>query len=158
MTIARMIIEIYALNHPTHQVSAVETLVNSLDIFFPSSAFAATFRACLLAVENKKVGAFTELNSFVEAHFDEVVTVLDRIRQTTLELQIILCYQRIDTMAEPPPGPVAVPDHRRGAGHLGVRVHLPDQVRDQASPVAVPGRGGRVADAVRVPLGQPPGR
>ncbi|WP_026927425.1 UvrD-helicase domain-containing protein [Granulicoccus phenolivorans] len=102
MTIARMIIEIYALNHPTHQVSAVETLVNSLDIFFPSSAFAATFRACLLAVENKKVGAFTELNSFVEAHFDEVVTVLDRIRQTTLELQIILCYQRIDTMAEPP--------------------------------------------------------
>ncbi|MGI8306972.1 AAA family ATPase [Saccharopolyspora hattusasensis] len=101
MTIAKMIIDIYSLNHPTHKVSAIDTIINSIDIFYPNSQFAAQFRSRLLEVDQNKTGAFTALNTFVENHFDEVVALLDRIEQTSLELQIIICYQKIDDMAEP---------------------------------------------------------
>ncbi|MFI9629295.1 UvrD-helicase domain-containing protein [Streptomyces sp. NPDC052042] len=101
MTIARMIIDIYSMNHPTHQVSTIDTIINSIDIFYPNSQFAATFRHRLLEVDQNKIGAFTALNTFVENHFDEVIALLDHIQQTSLELQIIICYQRIDDMAEP---------------------------------------------------------
>jgi DNA helicase-2/ATP-dependent DNA helicase PcrA len=101
MTIAKMIIDIYSTNHPTHKVSAIDTIINSIDIFYPSSHFAATFRHRLLEVDQNKTGAFTALNTFVENHFDEVIALLDRIQQTSLELQIIICYQRIDDMVEP---------------------------------------------------------
>ncbi|MGW6600489.1 UvrD-helicase domain-containing protein [Streptomyces sp. NPDC055036] len=102
MTIARMIIDIYSMNYPTHKVSAIDTIINSIDIFYPGSQFAAQFRSRLLEVDQNKTGAFTALNTFVENHFDEVIAVLDHIQQTSLELQIIICYQRIDDMAEPP--------------------------------------------------------
>lgn len=101
MTIARMIIDIYSMNHPRHQVSAIDTIINSIDIFYPNSQFAATFRHRLLEVDQNKTGAFTALNTFVESHFHEVIALLDRIEQTSLELQIIICYQKIDDMAEP---------------------------------------------------------
>ncbi|WP_030894300.1 AAA family ATPase [Streptomyces sp. NRRL F-5053] len=101
MTIARMIIDIYSRNHPTHKVSAIDTIVNSIDIFYPNSDFAGQFRGRLLEVDQNKVGAFTALNTFVENHFDDVIALLDHIQQTSLELQIIICYQRIDVMAEP---------------------------------------------------------
>ncbi|MEU6263713.1 ATP-dependent helicase [Saccharopolyspora shandongensis] len=101
MTIAKMVIDIYSLNHPTHKVSAIDTIINSIDIFYPNSQFAAQFRSRLLEVDQNKTGAFTALNTFVENHFDEVVALLNRIEQTSLELQIIICYQKIDDMAEP---------------------------------------------------------
>ncbi|UJW28839.1 ATP-dependent helicase [Saccharothrix sp. AJ9571] len=101
MTIAKMLIDIYSLNHPTHKVSAIDTIINSIDIFYPSSQFAAQFRTRLLEVDQNKTGAFTALNTFVENNFDEVIALLDRIEQTSLELQIIICYQKIDDMAEP---------------------------------------------------------
>ncbi|MFE7114988.1 AAA family ATPase [Streptomyces sp. NPDC057654] len=102
MTIARMILDIYAMNHPSHKVSVIETIINSMDIFYPNSQFAAAFRYRLLEVDQNRTGAFTALNTFVEDHFDEVIALLDRIEQTSLELQIIICYQKIDDMAEPP--------------------------------------------------------
>lgn len=101
MTIAKMIIDIYSMNHPTHKVSAIDTIINSIDIFYPNDQFAATFRHRLLEVDQNKTGAFTALNTFVENHFDQVIALLDRIEQTSLELQIIICYQKIDDMAEP---------------------------------------------------------
>lgn len=102
MTIAAMINDIYRLNHPTHEISSVPTIRNSLDIYFPGSDLAARLKRHLLDLENKEVGAATELNNFVEAHFDDVMALLDGIGQTSLELEIIICYQRIDSMAEPP--------------------------------------------------------
>ncbi|MEU0030683.1 ATP-dependent helicase [Streptomyces sp. NPDC006335] len=101
MTIAKMIIDIYSMNHPRHKVSAIDTIINSIDIFYPNSQFAATFRHRLLEVDQNRTGAFTALNTFVESHFDEVIALLDRIEQTSLELQIIICYQKIDDMVEP---------------------------------------------------------
>lgn len=102
MTIAKMIIDIYALNHPSHKISAIDTIINSIDIFYPNNQFAASFRSRLLEVDQNKIGAFTALNTFVENHYDEVIALLDRLQQTSLELQIIICYQKIDAMAEPP--------------------------------------------------------
>lgn len=102
MTIARMINDIYMLNHTTHELSSIDTIINSIDIFFPNSSFAADFRTRLMEVDQNKTGAFTALNTFIELRFDEVINLLDRIRQTSLELEIIICYQKIDTMLEPP--------------------------------------------------------
>lgn len=101
MTIARMVNEIYQLNHPTHEVSDAETVVNSLDIFFPADPIAQALKPRLINVKNNKDGAMTTLNTFVENHFDRVMEMLDAIKQTTLDLEIITCYQQIDTMIEP---------------------------------------------------------
>ncbi len=101
MTIARMIHDIYSLNHPSHEISTIDTIINSIDIFYPASDFAATLRSRLLAVDQNKTGAFTALNTCIENHFDEVIELLDRIKQTSLELEIVICYQRIDDMVEP---------------------------------------------------------
>lgn len=101
MTTARMIHDIYRVNYPNHEISSIDTIVNSIDIFYPTSDFAAKLRARLIAVDENKTGAFTGLNTFIENHLDEVISLLDRIKQTSLELEIILCYQQINTMIEP---------------------------------------------------------
>ncbi len=118
MTIARMIIDIYSLNHPTHKVSAIDTIINSIDIFYPNSPFAAQFRSRLQKVDQNKTGAFTALNTFIENHFDEVIDLLDQIGQTSLELQIIICYQKIDDLVEP--------------AHVQSRYLIIDEVQDNS--------------------------
>ena len=102
MTIAAMIHDIYHLNHPTHQISSIETIMNSLRIFHPRDSVADRMATRLLHVKQNKTGAFTALNSFIESNFEKVVSMLDAIGQTSLELEIILCYQSIETMVEPP--------------------------------------------------------
>lgn len=102
MTIASMIHDIYKMNYSGHGLSSIETILNSLDIFYPSSEFAAAFRKYLLNVDKDKVpGATTALNVFVEKYYDEVIDTLNTIGQTCLELEIIICYQRIEQLAEP---------------------------------------------------------
>jgi len=88
MTIARMVLDIYAENYPTHKLSTPETIINTLSIRFPHDDVIAEFCKYLLSVSLNKTSSFTKLNIFVEEHF-------------TLELQIIISYQRIDTMREP---------------------------------------------------------
>lgn len=102
MTISRMIHDIYTANYPQHELSSIDTIINSLDIFYPKSDLAAAFRKRLLDVAKNANGAFTAMNTFIEAHFDKVMAVLDTIGQTSLELEIIVCYQKIETMLEPP--------------------------------------------------------
>ncbi|MBT8162936.1 MULTISPECIES: UvrD-helicase domain-containing protein [Arthrobacter] len=118
MTIARMINDIYQLNHPTHELSSIDTIINSIDIFYPRSTFAAGFRMRLLEVDQNKTGAMTALNTFIENHFDEVIALLDTIGQTSLELEIVIAYQRIDTMAEP--------------AHVACRYLIIDEVQDNS--------------------------
>ncbi|GAP61354.1 ATP-dependent DNA helicase PcrA [Arthrobacter sp. Hiyo1] len=101
MTIARMINDIYKLNHPTHELSSIDTIINSIDIFYPTDNFAAGLRMRLVEVAQNKTGAFTSLNTYIENHFDEMMSLLDTIKQTSLELEIIIAYQRIDSMQEP---------------------------------------------------------
>ena len=42
------------------------------------------------------------MNDFIEKNYDEVIAVLDKLGQTTLELEIIICYQKISQFIEPP--------------------------------------------------------
>ncbi|MCI4659625.1 UvrD-helicase domain-containing protein [Cryobacterium zhongshanensis] len=102
MTIARMIHDIYSLNHSTHELSSIDTILNSIDIFYPNSDIARSFRRVMMDVDKLQPGATTLLNAFIEKYETEVMEILDRIGQTCLELEIVIAYQQIDTMVEPP--------------------------------------------------------
>ena len=118
MTISRMIHDIYTANYTKHELSSIDTIINSLDIFYPKSDLAAAFRKRLLDVAKNANGAFTAMNTFIESHFDDVMAVLDRLGQTSLELEIIVCYQKIDEMVEP--------------AHVQSRYLIIDEVQDNS--------------------------
>lgn len=119
MTIAKMITEIYKANYgQRHQVASIDTMINSLDIFYPKSDLAAAFRRRLFELAKNAPGAFTTMNTFIEAHFDDVIAVLDRLGQTTLELETIICYQKIEEMIEP--------------AHVQSRYLIIDEVQDNS--------------------------
>lgn len=106
MTIAKMINTIYAANYPNHKLSTIDTLQNSLEIYFANDQLAIQFHQHLKMMLDNKQGAWTEMNTFIENYFPAVENMLNRIGQTTLEMQIIFCYQRIDHMVEPGAGSV----------------------------------------------------
>lgn len=101
MTIARMIHSIYTLNYPNHDLSTEETLMNSIDIYLPNDPFAASFKSRLRQMDEGNAACFTDLNLFVEQQFDDVMRVLDACHQTTLNLEIVICYQKINDLQEP---------------------------------------------------------
>lgn len=101
MTIAKLIVDIYAQSYPSHQTSSTESVVNAIEIYCHHSPIADKFCERLINVERKRIGALTMLNNFVEHHFDEVINILHTIKQTTLELQLIVCFQKIATMSLP---------------------------------------------------------
>lgn len=106
MTIARMIHEIYSANF-AHDLSSVETIINSIDIYYPpvpttDPPVTQRFQSQLRKIIKNDPNAFTDVNNFIEANYDEVIQILDTIGQTSLELEIIICYQRIDSLIEPP--------------------------------------------------------
>ena len=102
MTIARMIHDLYMSYFPTHELSSVETIANSLGIYMPKNPFAFQFANKLRNLEGRNSeGAHTALNNFIESHLEQTVDALNLIKQTSLELEIILAYQMIDKMPLP---------------------------------------------------------
>ena len=101
MTIAKMIDIIYRANYTNHTLSTIDTIVNCVDIYYKNDPVADKFKYKLKDIIENKPSAFIMLNNFVENHFDEVIAILDNIGQTSLELEIIICYQKIDTFVEP---------------------------------------------------------
>lgn len=101
MTIARMIHNIYSLNFPEHELSSIDTIINSLDIYFPHDDFARSFKNCLWDIVKNNTGAFTSMNNFIEDNYDDVIKVLSVLKQTSLELEIIICYLQIEHFQEP---------------------------------------------------------
>ena len=101
MTIASMIHTIYAANFPEHELSTLDTIINSLEIYFGNLDVARKFRELCKAVIKNDPDGFTRMNNFVEQHYDEVMHMLDTIGQVSLELEIIICYQKIETLNEP---------------------------------------------------------
>ena len=115
MTIASMLHTIYAHNYPKHQLSENLTIINSIEIFFDATPGATTqnpaaavfsdprflydFKYILNRLENNN--EYTRATNFVEAHFDDVIKVLDTIGQTSLALESIICYLRMDNLQEP---------------------------------------------------------
>lgn len=100
-TIASMIHDIYHKNYPSHELSTTETLINVLKIRFGDTPFINRFSDLMMEIESNTPGSYTRLNSFVEYNFDGVIAALDQANQTTLILEIIICYQNIDKMVEP---------------------------------------------------------
>ena len=102
MTIARMIHDLYMSYFPSHELSSVETIANSLGIYMPKDPFAFQFANKLRNLEGRNSeGAHTALNNFIEAHLEQTIDALNLIKQTSLELEIILAYQMIDKMPLP---------------------------------------------------------
>lgn len=108
MTIASMLHTIYANNYPTHQLSSLSTIINSIDIYFnpvvmnlsiAQSNFIKDFKYVLERLRDNN--EYTKANNFVEDNIDMVIYVLDTIQQTSLELESIICYQKMDTLVEP---------------------------------------------------------
>lgn len=100
MTIARMIHTIYSANF-NHELSTIDTIVNSLDIYFKNDQVVADFKNRLIGIIKNDADAFTRMNNFVEQHYDDIIRILDTIKQTCLEMEIIICYQKIDVLTEP---------------------------------------------------------
>lgn len=101
MTIASMIHNIYAANFPTHELSSIDTIINSLEIYFPNDPMADRFEDHCKRILKNDSDAFTRMNNFVEAHYDDVIRMLNTLKQTSLELEIIICYQQIENFIEP---------------------------------------------------------
>ena len=101
-TIAHMVDTIYSHNFPKHHLSSVATIVSSLSAFCHDNPLRQPLTDRLKDVESNKTGAFSALNQFVEDHLNEVLEMLDAVEQTTLELEIVLCYQLVNSLQEPP--------------------------------------------------------
>lgn len=104
MTIAAMLHTIYSHNYPSHQLSSISTILNSLDIYYGKrtghhSDFIYEFKRILERLRDNN--EYTKANNFVEDNIDAVIDVLNTIKQTSLELESIICYQKIDTLIEP---------------------------------------------------------
>ena len=89
-----------------HELSSLDTIANSLEIYFPQTIqnqnnIVTEFAYRIRSMIKNDANNFTEMNNFIEAHYDEVISILDTIHQTSLELEIIICYQKIDTFTEP---------------------------------------------------------
>lgn len=101
MTIAKMIDLIYSENF-NHALAPIETVINGVEIGFGNThAIAYEFRKRLEAIAKNEPNGYTNLNNFIESHYDEVIEILNKIGMTSLELEIIICYQQIDTLTEP---------------------------------------------------------
>lgn len=109
-TIARMIHEIYTHNFVDQELSTMETIQNSLGIYFGAkvhtdevlSEFHRLVGNSIVKETNADIIA---MSAFIERYTSEVVTILNTIGQTTLELEIILSYLLIDKLVEPYPSP-----------------------------------------------------
>lgn len=101
MTIAKMVDQIYHANYTTHILSTAETIINCLDIYFGSDPIAEKLKHKLFDVTKTRANSFINLNNFIEANYDAVINILNQMNQTCLELEIIICYQKIDTFVEP---------------------------------------------------------
>lgn len=100
MTITKMINEIYQENFD-HQLSTLSTVANTIMIYFKNHPVGSPLASLLNNLALNRSNSFIELTNFVEDNYDEVIKILDKINQTTLELEIIICYSSIDTLKEP---------------------------------------------------------
>ncbi|KQU35769.1 UvrD-helicase domain-containing protein [Rhodococcus sp. Leaf233] len=105
-TIARMIHEIYTTNFADQELSTMETIRNSLGIYFGAKVHTdkvlSEFHRLVSNSITKETNAdIIAMSAFIERYTSEVVTILNTIGQTTLELEIILSYLLIDRLVEP---------------------------------------------------------
>lgn len=108
MTIDKMMRLIYMENYPDHQLSSISTIINSIDIYYDQKVrpmtqqqidFTRQLSHILQRLRDKS--EYTNALNFISDHTAEVIDVLDTIKQTSLELQGIICYLNMATLKEP---------------------------------------------------------
>ena len=108
-TFASQIAEIYTHNFPTHKQSNLDTIINSISIQYATQLrqnepIVTSLIRLLRSVAKQGDGArvaLTKLNTFIEHYQRECLDIFNTIQQTSLELQIIICYQLINQLKEP---------------------------------------------------------
>lgn len=101
-TIASMIHDIYSANY-AHNLSTPDTIINVLqadeDIMEQNPVAQDVIKAFEKMKENTNAG-LVALSNIAGNQFAELVNLLDSIRQTTLELESIICYHAADRLIE----------------------------------------------------------
>ena len=92
-TIASMIHDIYSMNY-AHALSTGDTMMNILraDPTISQSDVGRALVNALAMLRRDINSGLIELSNLVRDHYDEVIAILDKINQTTLELESIICY------------------------------------------------------------------
>jgi DNA helicase-2/ATP-dependent DNA helicase PcrA len=102
-TIASAYMDTYELNFPTHKLSTLDTMITSLEIYYGDTLIADDFLSKFRSlIDNAREGSnatMTALANFVQANLVAVISVLNTIKQTTLELALIISYVMIDDPA-----------------------------------------------------------
>lgn len=105
MTIAKMIHTIYSENFKSHQIATLETFINMVKIQKSfnnvDDTTVNTFISNLYKILNNKDNGFMKMNSLIEDKYDEIIEILNTLKLTTLELEIMIAYQKIDTLKVP---------------------------------------------------------
>ena len=107
MTIAKMLHTVYTHNYQEHQLSTPETMINAIKAFqsqykSKTQAVAKSLIDGLYDTRSAKPSGYSRLLQIVESNWDELLEILSRVRQITLELEIIIAYVRMDKMILPP--------------------------------------------------------
>ena len=101
-TIASMIHDIYSANY-AHNLSTPDTIINVLQadngIMEQNPVAQDVIRAFEKMKENTNSG-LVALSNIAGSRFSELTDLLDSIRQTTLELESIICYHAADRLTE----------------------------------------------------------
>jgi len=101
-TIASMIHDIYSANY-AHNLSTPDTIINVLQadngIMEQNPVAHDVIRAFEKMKENTNSG-LVALSNIAGSRFSELTNLLDSIRQTTLELESIICYHAADRLTE----------------------------------------------------------
>lgn len=94
-TIASMINDIYSLNWD-HELSTIDTMLNVLKandtIYSRNNQVGLSLINALTTLRKNTNSGLIALSNLISKHFDETMAILDYIRQTTLEIQSIVCY------------------------------------------------------------------
>lgn len=98
-TIASMIHDIYSMNY-THALSTTDTMLNIMmsdkTINNRNNKVGLSFINALQKLRNQKEEklnvSLTNISLLFRNHFDECIAIMDKINQTTLELEQIICY------------------------------------------------------------------
>ncbi len=110
MTIAAMMHTIYSANFPSHRLSNLKTLANSIAIYYTPimSSLPITTQESVRHLTDVirylagKKPNFTMANNIVAEDLDGIIDILNTVSQTTLELESIICYNKMNTLIEPP--------------------------------------------------------
>lgn len=101
-TIASMIHDIYAMNW-SHALSTIDTMLNIIhaDSTLTGNPVAQNLVAGLRLLRKSVNMGLVALSGLIRDNFDAVISILDRINQTTLELESLICYHAGGNLKEP---------------------------------------------------------